>query len=201
MVNICIFGDSITWGSWDPEGGGWVTRLRKSLELLYEKEDNINKELKICNLGISGDNTEDLLKRFKVECEAREPEKIIIAIGINDSQYVKSKKHTRVSLEDFRENIKKLIDLSKNFTHDIAFIGLTKVDESKTIPIPWNKDKEYKNSNIIEYDLVIKSLCKENNLKYVYLYDLLKNDDLYDGLHPNSEGHKKIFKKIMVLFK
>jgi lysophospholipase L1-like esterase len=26
--------------------------------------------------------------------------------------------------------------------------------------------------------------------------DLLSNDDLYDGLHPNSEGHRKMFERI-----
>lgn len=28
MTRVAIFGDSIAWGSWDPEGGGWTTRLR-----------------------------------------------------------------------------------------------------------------------------------------------------------------------------
>jgi len=28
MVNILVFGDSITYGAWDEEGG-WVQRLRK----------------------------------------------------------------------------------------------------------------------------------------------------------------------------
>ena len=29
---ICLFGDSITWGAWDPEHGGWGARLRSYFE-------------------------------------------------------------------------------------------------------------------------------------------------------------------------
>jgi len=25
--SICIFGDSVSWGAWDMEKGGWVNRL------------------------------------------------------------------------------------------------------------------------------------------------------------------------------
>ena len=48
-MTICIFGDSITWGAYDPEQGGWATRLRN----YFEKQDN---DVDVYNLGISGDN-------------------------------------------------------------------------------------------------------------------------------------------------
>lgn len=28
------------------------------------------------------------------------------------------------------------------------------------------------------------------------MFDLLENEDLEDGLHPNSEGHKKMFIRV-----
>lgn len=76
---VCIFGDSITQGYNDFDNGGWADQLK----IYFNKE---NPDHSFFNLGISGDNTEDLLKRFKVEVEARNPEVFIIAIGINDSQ-------------------------------------------------------------------------------------------------------------------
>ena len=60
---ICIFGDSVTWGAYDPEQGGWATRLRNYFEA---QENNID----VYNLGISGDATADLLKRIEVEAKS-----------------------------------------------------------------------------------------------------------------------------------
>jgi lysophospholipase L1-like esterase len=41
--------------------------------------------------------------------------------------------------------------------------------------------------------------CKENDLLYLELIDLFKGQEdkfLFDGLHPNTEGHKLIYKKV-----
>ncbi len=184
---ICVFGDSITNGYNDFENLGWC-ELLKNKYLSFENN--------IFNLGISGDNTEDLLKRFKVECEAREPTKIIFAIGINDSQYVLNKNNSRVDLIDFEFNLNRLILQSKCFTGDIIFVGLTKVDEKKVMPIPWNETKFYENEIIQKYDKVIEKVATENSLKYIPMFDLLNEGDLDDGLHPNTKGHKKMFEKI-----
>ena len=189
-TTICIFGDSITWGAWDKEKGGWVNRLRLFLEPLFDYK------VILYNLGVSGDNTEDLLKRFKAEAEARKPNIIIFSIGANDSQYIDSKDNPRVNLEKFQENLNKLANQAKKITPKIIFIGLTKVDESKTMPIPWNKRKYYTNENVIQYKSIIESFCQENKILFVDILDLLNKEDLDDGLHPNSQGHQKMFERI-----
>jgi lysophospholipase L1-like esterase len=45
------------------------------------------------------------MKRFEVECIAREPDVILFAIGTNDSQYIQKKENPRVSLEKYQENL------------------------------------------------------------------------------------------------
>ncbi|MCK4745124.1 hypothetical protein KAS41_03605 [Candidatus Parcubacteria bacterium] len=186
---ICVFGDSISQGYNDYRGGGWINRLKKYFDLS-------NYDISVFNLGVSGDNTFDLLKRFNIEAKARNPELIIFAIGINDSQYINSKNNPSVLLSDFNKNLLKLKNLSKKFTNKIIFIGLTKVDELKVMPIPWSITKYYDNKNIKKYDLIIKNFCEKNNLPFIEMFDLLKNEDLEDGLHPNSEGHKKMFIRV-----
>ena len=192
-INILIFGDSITYGAWDKEKGGWVNRLRLALE-----NDNSNNSYNVFNLGISGDVTEGIKNRFDNECKirfAKEDNTIIIfSIGINDTQNIKDK--YRVSLETFKNNIIALINSAKKYTDNILFIGLTKVDESKVTPLPWNKDKCYLNNKIIDFDKELKSICLENNVDYLYIYDLLEVDVLFDGLHPNNVGHQKICDKV-----
>ena len=201
MTQILVFGDSITYGAWDKEGG-WVQRLRKFLD-----EKNLTDPDFYClvyNLGVSGNNSKDLLERFEFETKQRLEENeetiIIFAVGINDSQFVHSENKNRISLENFKKNLQELINLAKNFSSKIVFLGLTPVDETKTTPIPWNTDKSYKNEYILKYNEIIKTVCEENKIYFVELFEKLKEINyqklLDDGLHPNSEGHKKIFEII-----
>ena len=196
MSKILVFGDSITWGAFDLEGGGWVERLKL---YMWAKGD-----IDVYNLGISGGKTPGLLERFESETKARIEEDeetiIVFAIGINDSYFVHSKNSLMVPPEQFKENIQKLIGLAQQFSSKIIFVGLTLVDESRTTPIPWDTDKSYKNENIKKYNEIIKSICKDKNIYFVEIFDKWLQSDyqtlLEDGLHPNSRGHHKIFETV-----
>jgi lysophospholipase L1-like esterase len=183
-MTICIFGDSIVWGASDCEKGGWADSLKNYL---------MNEDIDVYNLGISGNTTEDLLERFDAEAEARNPDIIIFAIGINDSLSL-----DKDGLIKFQKNISLLANKAKKFTDKIIFIGLTSVDESRTTSYLSEETGEaYNNQSIGEYDEIIKSFCEDNNLIFVDVLGLLINDDdLCDGLHPSSIGHKKMFERI-----
>jgi len=56
--------------------------------------------------------------------------------------------------------------------------------------------KKYTNSRIEKLDEIIKDFCQKMDLKYIEVGDLIKNEDLVDGLHPNSTGHEKMYKRI-----
>lgn len=187
---ICIFGDSSTWGAWDHEKGGWVNRLRLSLE-------SENYDVFIYNLGVCGDTTKELLERFDVESKARQPTAIIFQIGENDSIFIKSKNKQMVPLKQLEKNLKKLINKAKKFTNVIIFLGCGKANESKTTPIPWGTDYYYTNQNLDLYDKKIKDISNKSNVHYLEISSLLKNEDLdEDGLHLNSEGHQKLSLKV-----
>jgi len=195
MANIIISGDSITWGAWDTKGG-WVQRLREYFKInLHGEVENI-----IYNLGISGDNSNDLVERFNQEVSRRiDPEEkniIIIAIGINDSQYLINEEENRINPSIFSRNIDLLIHSAKSITKDLILVGLTLVDESKTNPIIWNSNKSYSNSYIKEYNEIIKQCCARNNASFINLIPEIEkvefNNFLDDGLHPDDKGHKLI---------
>lgn len=192
-----MFGDSIAFSSSDLVNG-WVQRLASFLGM-----KNLSGDDYYClyNLAVPGNTTEDLLKRFNFEVKQRfsEDEEVIIifAIGINDSQFLRSQNDNRISLKELSGNVEKLIASAKGFSSKIVFLGLTPVDELKTIPIPWNKDKSYKNEYIKRYDSVIKNICKREGVYFVDISSKISVGDfknlLEDGLHPNLEGHRKIF--------
>lgn len=191
-----IFGASITYGAWDKEGG-WAQRLRKFLD--ERALPDLDSYYLTYNLGISGDKTEELLERFEFEAEQRIDEDaeniFIFSIGINDSQFVRSQNGHRVPPEKFRKNIQKLIELAKKFSLKIVFVGLTPVDETKTLS--WMEHKSYKNEYIKKYDQIVKAVCKEKKIKFIGVLNEFGKGDykslLQDGLHPNTRGHQKIF--------
>ena len=88
MSQILIYGDSITYGAWDTEQGGWVARLRKFLDNKADEDEKYY--YLVYNLGISGNNSTDILSRFEFEAKQRVREEgetiIIFALGTNDSQ-------------------------------------------------------------------------------------------------------------------
>lgn len=97
-MSICVFGDSIVWGAWDKEMGGWVNRLRLSLE-----KKGFDGE--VYNLGISGDTSDGLIKRFEAEAEVRDADVAIISIGVNDSATDDSG-NLVISPQQFEQNLR-----------------------------------------------------------------------------------------------
>ncbi len=177
---ICVFGDSIAWGAFDYKNGGWANQLRN----FFEKQD---KDVEVYNLSIAGNTTQDLINRFENEVKNRNPNTVILAIGINDIE---------TDNLVFEKNIKKLYKIARKYTKKIIFVGLTRVDEKRINKLALFVGKKYSNQKIDELDQIIQKICTKNNLKYIKIGYLLENSDLVDGLHPNTKGHEKMFVKI-----
>jgi lysophospholipase L1-like esterase len=198
MYNILIFGDSITWGAVDSKGG-WAQRIKDhaNIQTLAGKDNNNN----VYPLGISGENSGELLKRLKAEASLRLDEDnktvLIIAIGINDSQIELLAHTNKISAEDFRKNLNQIIEIGKNLAQQIIFIGLTPVDEGKVKPMPWKLTHGYTNEQIEKYNNVLKQVAEEQSVTFLEIYTKFQNGDtkalLFDGLHPNDKGHKLIY--------
>lgn len=136
------------------------------------------------------------MKRFDGEAAARKPNIVIFATGLNDDIVKKSDGNHLVEFDEFESNIKELIQKARSFTSNIIVLGLQRVDETKTTPIPWQKDYSYYNADIQEYDTKLQEIVKQENILYLSMFDLLSDEELEDGLHPNAQGHQKIFEKV-----
>jgi len=123
MITL-IFGDSIAWGAFDSERGGWAEQLKKI---------GFNHEDFVFNCSISGNTSTDILRRMSDEIDYRlDPEddlRIIFAFGINDSAY--KGKHYVTSIQMFTNNVENIISIARRFTDEIYFVGLTCVNEEK----------------------------------------------------------------------
>jgi lysophospholipase L1-like esterase len=193
-MRVLVFGDSITQGFWDVEGG-WVARIRRHYDQQIIDGTN-NDPPTIFNLGVSGDSSDDVLARFESETKARAKEELafVIAIGVNDAR-------TRASVNfsdtnRYKHNLSEILKLAKQYSNKILFVGLTPCVEERSNPVSWG-DTGYTNDRIKEFDNTLRQFCEENQLSFVEVFQPFAKAQsgtelLPDSLHPNDEGHQLI---------
>ena len=178
-----IFGDSIVYGLYDKEFGGWVNRVRIKLE--QRAKNNF-----IMNLGIPGQTSNDILNILELEIKNRyntnDRFNLIFSFGIKDSLLLNKDVNY---LKKFEDNLSKIINISKNYTNNIYFLGLLRPDI--------NIRKEYILTNVEKIDNCIKNICEKKGIYYININAILTTNDLDDELHPNSNGHQKISELIL----
>ncbi len=193
-----IFGDSITHGHWDSEGG-WTNRLKNFLEQKTVRS-NFKNYNSVYNLGIDGDTSAKLLARLEQEVKVRhggEKTVFVFAIGVNDSIFFNSENRFKVQPEIFSENIRQIINVARKFSPKIIFMGIAPVDDSRVDPIPWLPEASYKNEYVKKYNFILRDVCGQEKVGLLDLFEELGEKEfaekLTDGVHPDSKGHQQIF--------
>lgn len=189
--NICVFGDSIAYGAWSRDRG-WVDRFRVALQR-RTVDSGFQEYYFLYNQSIPGNTTEDVLRRFAAECSARDPHIIVFAVGINDASSRGARDAPRVAPARFEENMRGLLGVPtlRRDAETVVVIGLTRVNEKFTTPF---ENTYFFNERIAAYDAAMKKICEALSAQYLDVSRLLQPEDLQDGLHPNDQGHEKIFR-------
>lgn len=193
-MRVLIFGDSITQGFWDTEGG-WVGRIRKHYD--QQMIDNTdNDPPTIFNLGVSGNSSDDVLARFENETKARATEELafVVAIGVNDARTKAGVNYSDPNR--YKQNLSEILRLAKQHSSKIMFVGLTPCVEERSNPVSWG-DTGYTNGRIKEFDDALRQFCEEEQLLFVEVFEPFAKAEaetelLPDSLHPNDEGHQLV---------
>lgn len=202
MAQIYAFGDSITYGAWDVQNSGWATRMRQWLDEKQEQDPSFYALF--YNLGIPGETTDRLVKRFLPETQARlrngEEYTFIIAFGANDACYTPSKDEFKVPVERYIHNLDTVITQAKEMAKDIFVLNITPVVDTATAA-PEGKDKSRLNKYIEPYNQALSDLTQRHSVKLIDVYSAFMQHDLptlfdEDGLHLNEKGHEIIFKLV-----
>jgi acyl-CoA thioesterase-1 len=201
MPQIFVFGDSISYGAWDLEGG-YVQRLRRWLDKRVI-DSNYKEYFIVHNLGVGGDTSEGVLKRIESEAQARifeeDDEEIItlIQIGANDCIFHNASKKHKISPEKYEDNLNQIIKKARVFSDKILFVGDTPINDKILDPIPWYSKYSFLSKDLKNYMEIARKVCKENNVLFVDVQGKLNKEEfiklLTDGSHPNSKGHEKVF--------
>jgi lysophospholipase L1-like esterase len=201
-LKIIALGDSLVYGYGDPEGGGWIERLRRR----WMMESQISPVL--YNLGIRGDRAHQVLQRleqeFRLRGELRNrvPDRIILSVGINDSARLgRPNGRLYTELETFESQIKTLLNTAQALC-PVLFVGMIPVDEEK---MPFQDCLYFNHFDQYRYKEVTLRACEEYQVPYLDLFEWWMTQESAwrqsalspDGLHPNSFGYQAILEKVL----
>jgi lysophospholipase L1-like esterase len=187
-------GDSIIYGFGDPEGGGWVERLRR----YWMSPDSPGHAL--YNLGVRGDGVRQVAQRLedefrhRGELRHRVPDLIILSVGVNDSPCVgRPYGRNMREFDDFQVDVEHLLDQAQRLCK-VLFVGMVPVDESH---MPFSKCLYYNQADQYRYKEATRFACQQRQIPYLDLFELwLARGESWwrshlcpDGLHPNSAGY------------
>lgn len=77
----------------------------------------------------------------------------------------------------------------------ICVVGITNLGGEEVLD--WEEGKNYSLHRIQEYNSCLKELSEKFNCTFIDVEDVLSDEDLTDGLHPNSRGYKKLAERII----
>ena len=202
--NYIIIGDSITYGIGDFENGGWATMFKN---YIINKDDSKECSNYVHIAGFPGARSNDILKKTSSILQSFKHDEfsniVILSIGVNDTQEFNGTQ--RNSLEQYKSNIKEIAKYITESKCKLIILGLTRIESDEKFF--WKPNKYYDNEVIseydrdlkliLEYDAELENLCKNNEIIYIPMQDVLQKEDFIDGLHPNGNGHRKIYERII----
>ncbi|WP_071517719.1 GDSL-type esterase/lipase family protein [Geitlerinema sp. PCC 9228] len=196
-LRVVALGDSLIYGFGDPEGGGWVERLRRQW-MLDGSPGHV-----VYNLGVRGDRVEQVTQRLedefrnRGELRNRVPDIIILSVGVNDSARLQSPQGRNFTeFSQFQKQISELLVRAQKLC-PVLFVGMPPTDETK---MPFLNCLYYNHQDQYRYKEATRQACAAHNLPYLDLYDLWQQRGTAwwrpligrDGLHPNPQGYRAI---------
>jgi lysophospholipase L1-like esterase len=194
---IVAIGDSLIYGYGDPDGGGWVERLRRRW-LQPETPGHA-----LYNLGVRGDCVQRVSQRLehefsnRGELRNRLPDAVMLSVGVNDSARVGKPQGRHYTDPDrFADHMAALLDQAQSLG-PVVFIGMVPVMPER---MPFAEVLFYSHADQRQYRDITQQACQQRQIPYLDVLDLwLGRGDAWwrsrlsgDGLHPNVAGYRSL---------
>jgi lysophospholipase L1-like esterase len=201
-LRIVALGDSLIYGYGDPEGGGWVERLRRTW-MSPEEPGHV-----LYNLGVRGDRVQQVSRRLEDEFRSRGelrhrvPDVIVLSVGVNDSARLgRLSGRNFTALDEFQIEMGNLLDQAQRLC-PVLFVGMTPVDEAR---MPFENCLYYNHHDQYQYKEATRLACLNRQIPYLDVFDLwLGRGEAWwrsrlssDGLHPNSAGYQALLQDVL----
>lgn len=198
-MKVVFFGDSITQAG--AGTGGYILRLDTLCKLEGQGED-----YQFMGAGIGGNKVYDLYLRMDNDVLAKEPDVVVIYVGVNDVWH-KSSSGTGTDADKFEKFYQAIIDKLK--AKNIKVILCT--------PAAIGEKTDFSNAqdgDMNEYSNIIRRIAKKNQLSIVDLrqsfldYNLKNNPDnkdrgilTTDRVHLNPKGNQIVAEEMWKVIK
>ncbi len=169
---VCL-GDSITWGfPWGPSAS-WVRRLEQVLDA------------ELINMGINGNTTSDMLRRFEGSVLQHQPTHVVISGCINDLLWGES-------FDRITWNIREMVSTAQANGIKVILGTPTAV---------YNSYLEVLIGRIRDW---MADYARENGIPLIPFHQAFYDEEgriktellLADGAHPDREGYRQMFEQI-----
>lgn len=190
VLRICFVGDSMTAGTGDDHYLGWPGRM-------CQAEAARGHDVTLYNLGVRGDTSVMIAKRWRAECEARLPPEfpgaLVFAFGVNDTAAEAGR--LRVPTEETIVTARAILTEAARWKPTLM-IGPAPVDEGKMPlsvgPVP----RDLRNERIAKMSRLLEGAAAEAGVPYFDAYTTLADNALWrkaigesDGVHAIGDGY------------
>ena len=189
-TRVIFFGDSITQAGVNP--GGYIVRIDSMCKLA-----GAGDKYEFIGAGIGGNKIYDLYLRMENDVLAKEPDMVIIYVGVNDVWH-KTSAGTGTDADKFEKFYQAIIDKLKAKSIKVVLCTPASIGEKTDFSNPQDGDMN-------EYSNIIRRIASKNNLPLVDLrkafldYNLKNNTAnkdrgilTTDRVHLNPAGNQLV---------
>lgn len=195
MSRIFVNGDSITYGYWDEQAGGWANRLKASV---MGSKDYAHE---VINFALGNQTLAKIIKRFPEQLASygRARSLGVLMLGASDSVIREGQSEPQNPLCDFKKQLPQLAKIFVEARVTPLFVDLYPVNEAISDPSPLTGDR-FNIQRGLKYADVVRNFADSIDAPYVPLRDAW-NDPVgltsFDGVHPNEQGHELIASRVI----
>jgi lysophospholipase L1-like esterase len=195
-LRVCFIGDSIVLGTGDDELVGWPGRLCRSIR---------KPPITVYNLGVRGDTSADVLRRWRAEATWRLPRERrsggVFGFGLNDCFNDRLRWEAAVGL---------VVERARRIMHDATllfpsmFVGPAPVDEERGLACGSLESVDRGLNGRIEYlNVELKEAARLDGFPYLDVFFSLQRDSKWrdavgsgDGVHPVGAGYELLAHRV-----
>jgi lysophospholipase L1-like esterase len=199
-IRVCFFGDSITAGTGDETGQGWVGRLA-------EAENAGGERMTAYNLGIRRDTSRRIALRWRQDHSCRvashRSAAICVMFGINDTggaelDFDGFTGGERVPLGESLAVARDMLTAMRA-SAPVFWLGPTPLIDARMDDEPAGGDHPPRTERLARLDEAYAGLAAELGIPYLRCLEPLSADPLFiqslddgDGVHPTGAGHARL---------
>ncbi|MBR4278691.1 MAG: hypothetical protein IKT34_00810, partial [Clostridia bacterium] len=121
----------------------------------------------IINAGVGGDTTNHAMARFKTDVLDKNPDVVIICLGMNDQATIMSSGQPNVSLSVYRSNLDYFAKTLKAAGSDVVFVTPSPVNTNSGYYVPGGYGLDYSGEHMTTFCNAIREVAYENDCTLV----------------------------------